>query len=548
MRFLIWIIVTVLLVAVLVLSRMKSEEQFFQTEDSVLYYNCNLWTFPLEHTVKGAFIVQNGKFLWVGESKEDAPVLPGIKEVNLHGNTVVPGFIDSHTHVLLRGMTSVMTDVNSLKYTWKEAYSILKKSVQEEKQGVIAFGYDPSILVSKGDTPPELTRKVLDSISSTVPILVIHMTGHVTYANTPALTLVKSKTVDFDLGRAFELPAELSLLLPVMNKISFWKNMDYPRLMRDTLQSYAIDGWTCVTEMSLGIPIPNSAVDNIDLYQKICNEKSCPVRVHAYMIQQEQDKALKFRKTDKFQVSGVKLWSDGSLQVETGALESSYSEPVIPSRKSTERGFLDYPQDELIHRISDSHSKGLQIAVHANGDRAIKETLSAFQIAQEKLFSPDPRFRIEHATIANTTTWEKFRDIGVTPSFTVAHMSYYTPVFERILGEARASHVDTLDEAKEVGLPFSLNDDAPLANITPLQMLSIVCSRKTHNVDLATALCALTIYPAWQLFREKEIGSIEVGKLADFTVLSRDPFSVPVDQIAEMCSVVGTVVGGRKIN
>lgn len=219
-------------------------------------------------------------------------------------------------------------------------------------------------------------------------------------------------------------------------------------------------------------------------------------------------------------------------------------------------GELNFSEEELQDKILKAHQKDLQVAVAANGDRAIEVAVEGFEKAQKIYPKLDPRFRIEQAVVAEEKLIKRMAAAKASPSFTIEHVYYWGKAFKTtILGNMRAERVDAMRSAKEAGMKFSLNDDGPTTSANAMLMVEIAATRKMldskvlnpkETVTVHQALKALTICAAWQTFREKELGSIESGKYADFVELNRNPLKVTPDRIREI-EIVSTWIDGKKV-
>lgn len=501
-----------------------------------------------------AVAIKDGKILFVGD-KKTAFEQKGDKTelIDLQGKTLMPGFIDPHTHVMLNALINVFVDVSPFKYkTISEVLQVLKDNVS--KGSVLAWGYDPSLMTEPGD----LNFKTLDAISTEVPILVINKSGHIAYGNHKAFEVAGitdatpkpvggsyQKDAEGHLtGVGYEVPA-VGRLIAAVNKMT---PAQYPQMIKDALKVYAASGYTTLTDLALGLPLP-TAEDHIKLMQDTSNASDAQMRLQGYLITNLLDKIPDLRKqnNDKFQVLGLKIWSDGSIQGYTAAMKEDYL-------NAKTKGTLNFSQEQLTNIVLEARKQGIQVAVHANGDQAIEDTLNAFEKAQSTYPSNDPRFRLEHASIVDPKQWKRVADVKATPSFTEHHVYYWGDVFkDKILGDPRAEWLDAAKTAKDLGLKYSFNDDS-LAAANPLLFIQVAVTRKTDDgrvlnadqkITIDDAIKGVTLYPAWQSFREKELGSIEKGKFADFVILQENPKKTETSKIKDI-KVVGRWLNGKK--
>lgn len=501
-----------------------------------------------------AVAIKEGKIVFVGDKKA-AFDLKGEKTklIDLQGKTLMPGFIDPHTHILLDALITASVDVSPFKYrTIKDVIEVLKEA--SKKGSVLAFGYDPSLMTDPG----QLNFETLDAISTQVPIVVVNKSGHIVYGNHKAFELAKitdatpkpiggsyQKDKEGHLtGVGYEVPA-VGRLIASVNKIS---PDQYPKMTRDALKVFADAGYTTVTDLALGLPLPTQE-DHIRLLREVSNAPDATVRVQGYVVTNLLDKIPELQKqnNDMFKVLGLKIWADGSIQGYTAAMKEDYKD-------SNTKGTLNFNQDQLTELVMGARKQGIQVSVHANGDQAVEDTLTAFEKAQEAYPSNDPRFRIEHASIVDPDQWMRVAKVKATPSFTEHHVYYWGDVFQdKILGNPRAEWLDAAKTAKDLGLKFSFNDDS-LAPARPLLFIQVAATRKTDDgrelnakqrISIDDAIKGVTLYPAWQSFREKELGSIETGKFADFVILDQNPKKVDVSKIKDI-KVVGRWLNGKQ--
>ncbi|MBI5272620.1 MAG: amidohydrolase [Chlamydiia bacterium] len=520
-----------------------------------IFFGGPILTVNDEQPTAEAVAVYQGKIVFVGPFSEAQEFQETTtKLINLQGNTLLPGFIEPHTHLLFQGLVEKLTNVSALQY--KTIDSILEALQEAAQKGpVIAFGYDPSLMTEPGD----LGFTQLNAVSDTVPILVISQSGHIAYGNRKAFDLAGitdkigplqggsfGRTQQGLLnGKAYELPA-IAALMAAFKTLAF----DYAQIAKTSAFHYAEKGFTTVTDLALGLPFP-TPVEHIQTLQALAMSPDAPIRLQGYVISPllERIGKLKRKNTPNFVILGIKIWADGSLQGYTAALKKRY-------RGKNTCGTLNYTQDALNALVLQAHRKNLQIAIHANGDQAIAYALTAYETALDKKPAKDPRFRVEHATIADHALLQKMALVSATPSFTNPHVYYYGQVMrDQILGNKRANSIDSARTAKSLGMKFSFNDDAPLSPPNPLLLMEIAVTREMEGggtlngeetITIDDAIKAFTIYPAWQSFREKELGSIEVGKYADFVILDHNPKTTK-PHLIHAIRVLETWLNGKRI-
>lgn len=517
---------------------------------STLFINGNIYSPTIKYE---CVIIKKDKIIYTGDFTSD---LKYDKIVNLNGKTMLPGFIDSHTHVVLKSLTKIMID---LFVNTKEEF-LIKLTTQINKR--IGFNYEPLLM----SDPIDLNKKILDEISNDQPLLIIHKSGHVAYFNSVLLSMINpsiikgENNINTDKGIAYEIHA-IMILLSYMLKYLHINNSTIKELTRQTLYDYAKNGYTTITDLSLGIPIGGN---NIEMLRQL--SKNSPVRIQGYVIYSNNciktcKKYLRQRSNNnpKFETLGIKIWNDGSLQAFTGALSQPYE-------NTDNKGKLNYSLDQLKKMVKEITDNGLFVAIHANGDQAIENALIAYEniegskkIVKNENTNKLQHFRIEHATLTNPNLIEKMSQLNVIPSFTIPHVYYYGNVFKNILGTDRSQFIDSVKSALDHNIIFTLNDDSPLAPINPFQMIKTSMTREIRNVDvseheqkeernkeqketlnidqkipLIEAIKAFTINGAISCGRENEIGSIDIGKKADFVILDGE-------------NVIETWLNGKKV-
>ena len=292
--------------------------------------------------------------------------------------------------------------------------------------------------------------------------------------------------------------------------------------------------------------------------QGLTANEGLPIRIRAYLYGPAVPAGYKTLQPgdgdDRLRFVGVKFISDGSTQGLTAAL----NEPYIYPKNTQNRGNLDYNSEDLYKQMKVFFDQGWQLAVHANGDRAIEQTLTNYS----KLLAGNPnpaarRLRIEHFTVNTPEQVKKAAQLGIVPGFTIGHVDYWGEAFhDHIIGPERANRIDPSAGFKKEGARFAYHSDSPVSNVGPLNYIAEGAGRlwqkpprkvlgADQKVAVDDAIRAVTINPAYEMFSDDKIGSLEVGKQADLVVLEKNPRTTPVDDIRNI-KVKETWIDGKR--
>ncbi len=497
-----------------------------------------------------ALAVRGGRIVAVGDEKSVRRLQGTNTEiVDLKGATLMPGFVEPHVHIDLTAINLGMVQVGSEKpggMSIAEVKEALTAAVPKIPTGgwLLANSFDPS------RTTPlfgELNADDLDAISKDVPIFVLNASGHIGYVNHKAIELagLTDKTPDPPSGRfgrdgQGRLTGQLfepSSYVPFFAKIPPSRPADIRAAFLQTLRNFSARGVTTAGDLNTGLALGVDA--EIALLKSLAAES--PVRVRCYLaylaLLGKMPPVRAFEGDDKVQFIGIKVTADGSTQGYTAAVG-------VPYLGTTNRGALDWPAtQELLGKIRPYHDAGWQIATHANGDRAIDQTLEVYGSLLAN--TPDKasrRLRIEHFTVTTPTQLERVRDLGVSVSMTIGHVYFWGSVFQRaVLGTERAARIDPAGDLKRLGVRFSFHSDSTVTSVDPLRYLMNAVTRvpqqndgrvlgSKQRISIDDALQAMTLDAAYQVFLDDRVGSLEVGKYADLIVLDRNPRRVdPAD-------------------
>ena len=537
-----------------------------------IFYGGPIVTVNAKNEEVQALAIQDGKIVAVGTKAAVTKdwQTSATKVIDLKGQTLMPGFVEPHIHIIGTAMAEGL-GLNlsnfSLPYDTLDSLGAkLRAHLDAVPPGgwLFAFGVDPS------RTSPfmaELTADDLDTVSTTVPIFIINQSGHIGYVNHKALELagVSEGTPNPDGGGVYVKDAQGKLtgklieppsFTPFMSKMPSPPQADLIKAIKKTTQHIASAGVTTSAEITVGFDSPLD--DQVKLYKALAANEGLPIRVRAYLygpaIPAGYDGLKPNEGDDRLRFIGVKFISDGSTQGLTAALNEPYTYP----KNSSNRGELDYNGDALYKQMKVYFDQGWQLAVHANGDRAIDQTLANY----EKLLAGNPhpeerRLRIEHFTINTPKQVNEAVKLGVIPGFTIGHVDYWGEAFHNhIVGPERANRIDPSAAFKKAGGRFAYHSDSPVSNVSPLNYISEGAGRvwqkppqsvlgSNERVTVDDAIRAVTINAAYEMFSDDKLGSLEVGKQADLVVLAANPRKTPVNQIRNI-KVQETWIDGKK--
>jgi hypothetical protein len=502
-----------------------------------------------------AFAVKDGRFVAVG-STADVRNLATARTVQIDaaGATITAGFIDTHCHVSGVGeLFSVNANVSRVR----ELQANLKARADKTPPGqwVEAIMFDDTKL----DVP--LTRKELDEVSRDHPISVGHRGGHTSWYNTKAFELagVTKTTPDPDHGRFFrDESGELTGRVAELARNVFFKVGTRERFTPEQQRERGRQGMAHISKLltAAGLTSVHDAGANRDrilAYQDA--REAGELRHRAAYLVRGTDTFNGFKAAgikygygdDMIRCTGVKYGADGSASERTMRMSTPYV-------GTTDYGILTMTQQEIDEAVDDAWRNHFRIAIHANGDTTIDMVLKAYERVQKQWPRPDPRNRIEHCSLVNPELLARIKALGVipTPFWTYAH---YHGEKWGFYGQDKMNWMFAHRSFLDTGIRVPGASDYGPGPFEPLMAIQSMVTRKDFNgnvwgpaqrISVDQALMVATINGAYASHEENVKGSITAGKLADFTMLEKDPHDVNPDQIKHI-KVMRTVVGGKTV-
>ena len=522
--------------------------------------------------VADAVAVSEGRVLHAGLFDEISRDLAGTGATvddRFGADVIVPGFIEGHSHILDEGSLSRFAWVGSYDRrtpdggvqpgcaTHEAALARIARAVAETpdpNEVVICLGWDPGMANSPG-----IDRNVLDAIAPGRAVFVGQSNLHVVHCST-ALLERAGVTRDTDIegvvrdgaGEPTGTLQELDALVLVLGShVKLSRSVEQG--MRDGGALARQVGCTTVTELAF-----MAVQQRVDRVAAVVESDEFPVRVIYAPLAQAVEKtlgadtvehiiALSSHAGDKHRMGPVKFTLDGSIQGRTGQLDW----PGYCCGDDHAMWVAD--PVEMVEMMRPYHLAGLQLAMHTNGDKAIAAGLWAYEQLLLDYPRVDHRHRLEHVQMATEAMFRKMKNLGVLPNLFANHIWYWGDIHRtQTMGPAKARKLDACGTAHRLGIPFSIHCDAPVTPLDPLFTMWCAVNRVTSSgyelgpeerISAETALRAVTLDSAYLLHLDHELGSIEVGKRADFAVLSDDPTAVDTMAIKDV-AVRGTVSGG----
>ncbi|MEO9530460.1 amidohydrolase [Roseibium sp.] len=526
-----------------------------QAEATIVFKGGTILTVDADFSVAQALAIRGNKILAVGS---EYAVLEtsgaGAKVIDLEGRTILPGFIDAHTHVVSGSVVdSIMDYVGMARFsTAAQVLEYISSRVTETPSGEwLAFrNFDPAVQ----DGPDALTFKELDAASTEHPIFVLNASGHLAYANSKAFEVAGiNPEIENPEGGEFVRDENGNLTGTMKNNVAFLQVVSsYPAMasvdpLEDLirlLDNWSAKGLTTVSELSLGALAQSPADAQVMAAAAQSGRMSARIRAYPfYTIGADVWDAARIAQNDGTalaRIAGYKLVADGSNQGFTGLQREPYL-------NSDDRGLAYMQSDELTAVALERAAKGWHLAIHGNGDAAIDtilDTCEALRDAGIDLSKVRPR--IEHCSILHDDQITRMKDLGVSASFLIGHVHFWgVTMRDNVFGEEKAQLLDRCHAVEQAGVGFTLHSDFMVTDPDPLHMIEMAVTRKTwkepdyvlapqERISVESAIRAVTSEAAWQLFSDHEVGSLEAGKFADLVILAKDPRAVDPDQIKDI--------------
>jgi len=545
-----------------------------QTTTEKLFYGGSILTMEgMQPKYAEALLVRDGKILFVG-SKQQAERLADIQVqyINLNNKTLLPSFIDAHSHVNMVGFHQMVanlypmpdgsvSDINSLvnvMNTWKTQNPTVIKTMGG---WILGNGYDDAQL-SEQRHP---TATDLDRVSKDQPVMILHQSGHLASVNHKALELLNfNQNTPNPEGGIIRREANSNIPNGVLEESALFTAIgsifkDVPpqvmfQIAQKGIDAYVKNGFTTVQE-------GRADQGTTEMWHALAKQNQLPIDVVSYPdITTSQEYMLKqgsSRQYDHhFRIGGVKISLDGSPQGKTAWLTQPYLVPPEGKDKSY-KGYAAIKDDQQVNQyINLAFKQGWQVLAHANGDAAIDQFIGAVKDATAKQGKADRRSVLIHSQTIRDDQLDQLKALDIIPSFFSLHTFYWGDWHrQQTLGEVRAARISPTATALKKQLIFTEHHDAPVVPPNSLMMLDATVNRVTRSNDVLgaderispyLALKSMTDWAAYQYFEDQHKGTLTQGKLADLVILDQNPLTIPSREIKNI-QVLATYKEGNLI-
>jgi len=536
-----------------------------QAPADLVFTNGRIYTVDDAHPEASALAVRGGRVLFVGSDAE-ARALAGsaTRVIDLHGNTVFPGFTDAHAHLL--GLGNMLQRVNLAgSASYEEVISRVKAWAKDVKPGewIQGRGWDQNRWPTK-DFP---THEALSRAFPNNPVVLDRIDGHASLANARAMEAAKvtSATADPSGGKILRLASGAPSGVFIDNAKALIARA-VPAPTRATTRKAILSAVAEANRWGLtGVHDAGEDVETIGIFEELAKAGEYNLRNYVMLSDPGEPGSAKAEANPYIKrgpqsalydghlwIRAIKLYADGALGSRGAALLAPYSDDAGNS------GLLVSRPEHLEAWAEQALRRGFQVNVHAIGDRGNRIVLDAFDSALRKIPKADHRFRIEHAQVISPEDIPRFARLGVIPSMQATHQTSDMRWAEVRVGAQRIRGAYAWRSLLNTGVIIPNGTDFPVEEVNPLLTFHAAVTRQDptnwpeggwypdQKMTRQEALQSMTIWAAYAGFQEAVLGSLTPGKYADFVILDRDIMRVPATEILAT-RVVSTWIGGKRV-
>lgn len=532
----------------------------FRQKVTLIVHHAKIYTVDEKFSIAEAMAIRDGKIAAIGTTDEILKGYEGAEEINAEGKTIYPGFIDAHAHFVNYGFSLQQVDLTGTK-SWAECIEKVKTFAKDKNikpgQWIQGRGWDQNDWDKKdlpGGQAGFPNKDLLDTNFPYNPIALVRIDGHALIANTKAIELANIKpgqtlaggtveTINGKLTGIFIDNAEdlIGAAIPSATKNEFIT------ALKEAQQNCFAVGLTTIQDCGLN----KFAVDVIDTLQR---EGVIKMKLNIMLSDDSANYAYYLNagpyKTERLNVNGFKLYADGALGSRGACLLQPYNDkPGWQGFTLKDKAYFE----KIIPQIYNSKFQANTHAIGDSGNRMILQVYAA--VLKEK---NDRRWRVEHAQVINQNDFNYFENYSIIPSVQPTHATSDMYWAEQRLGAERVKGAYAYKQLLQQNGWMPLGTDFPVEDISPFKTFFAAVVRKddkgfpSNGYQMNNALSreetlrGMTIWAAKGAFEEKEKGSLEIGKAADFIMLDTDLMDCPTDKILSS-KVIITCINGKKV-
>ena len=525
---------------------------FGKIEPEIILYNGTIFTSNPKEPRAQALAIADGRLIAVGSNADILKMATArTKKIDLGYKTVLPGFIDAHSHPAYSGIKHLkmvdcdLRSIAAIKNAIKQRAALTPKG-----KWVEGFKYD--------DTKTNEGRKInmadLDDAAPEHPVRITHRGGHTYYCNSLAFKMANvDEATPNPQGGEFEKTSDGKLTGCVKEAAADV----FDKLIPDaSTRSERQEGVKLISKMMAKTGITSvtdagGSPEDLQAYEDAYEAGELDVRIYCMIRYLHIDKMIAAgvrtgMGNDWVKIGGMKLACDGSISERTARLSQPYT------GRPDDYGILVMDDEQMYPYAKKAYDAGWQIGIHANGDVGIDTTLKLYERLYKEKPKKDPRFRIEHCTMINDNLVQRMKTLGVVPTPFSTYV-YYHGEKMKAYGEERLKNMFALRSFLNAGIRPTQASDYPPGPFEPMMALQSSVTRTdmkgtiwgaNQKVTVEEAIKIGTINGAYASYEEKIKGSLEVGKLADLVVLGRNPFKEDPSTLITI-PIERTMAGGR---
>ena len=515
-------------------------------------------TVDTDFSITEAVVVKNDKIIFVG-TNEDAKGYIGSKTkvIELNGELVLPGLIDSHGHLTGYGKSLEHIDLVGTK-SYREVIDLVKEKVETVKSGewIRGRGWDQN----DWDIKEFPHHQSLSKISPNNPVMLSRIDGHAILVNQKAMEIagIDSNTPNPDGGKIIRDSNGICSGVFIDNAEKLITD-HVPKYSTEKIRSIITNAAIRCTEFGLtGVSDAGIPVSRIDDYKFLIDNNKLPIRINAMLSDTVVSDIIEFLQrykvdsygNDFLRVKSIKLYADGALGSRGAALLEPYSDDPENS------GLFVTENSHMLEVCKAALESDFQVCTHAIGDKAIRTMLDIYEEALKENPGKDRRFRIEHSQIVNIADIQRYAELGIIPAMQPQHAVSDMPWTEDRIGSERVKGAYAFRSFLDKGVIIPCGSDFPVEIPNPLIGIHNAVTRQDEygnpkggwlpeqKMTIEEAIKGYTIWAAQAAFQDNILGSIEVGKYADFTILDHDILTINPVKILDTKPLY-TIVGGQ---